>query len=355
MKLRSTLSTVYACLLLASGLSTRSALADAGRTPIFQPTVITQSGAYYVTRDFAAATGHAIDVQADQVEIDMAGHTITQTGAFAVINAVGRKSLAIHGPGRLKGGTHAVNFDNSAGGGALKVSELAIESSSIGIRAWGNCSCCYNQAIEIQGNRITSTTNGGILVESVDVLTIEGNQVSGSGSTSISTNCVDVERTVANLINASGPWGYTTGNNDSLTFKDNTLTTTSGSGASLAVNGSAVVENNTIYAGAVVGGTRGIVYYGAGGQIAQNSIRNYDIGLNLPTQADTNFIHHNAITGRRGVVIESNRNSIDANQLVCSAFGLVIGSTGTGNVYSYNRYNGLASISAGNTNGGGNF
>lgn len=52
------------------------ALSSDGAAPLWQPTTITQPGKYRVTRDITSVTNPAIEIQADDVQIDLNGFTI---------------------------------------------------------------------------------------------------------------------------------------------------------------------------------------------------------------------------------------------------------------------------------------
>ncbi len=72
-----------------------SAAAAAGRTPIWQPTTITEPGAYYLARDLSGS-GTLIEIAASGVDLDLAGHTLTGDGTNIAVHADGHDDLNIH-------------------------------------------------------------------------------------------------------------------------------------------------------------------------------------------------------------------------------------------------------------------
>src|SRR5262245_40994442 len=86
-------------------------LADEGRIPIAGPKVITQPGAYVVTRDILVPSGIALDVRADGVTIDLNGHTISSTGILEdllSISGCGARGVAVRN-GHFQGGRRAIH------------------------------------------------------------------------------------------------------------------------------------------------------------------------------------------------------------------------------------------------------
>lgn len=66
---------IPAVLLLA--IAVTPGRADEGRIPVFSQTTITAPGHYIVTRDFSYASGSGVEIQANNVTLDLNGHTIT--------------------------------------------------------------------------------------------------------------------------------------------------------------------------------------------------------------------------------------------------------------------------------------
>ncbi|MGH9870387.1 MAG: hypothetical protein ACREAA_19815 [Candidatus Polarisedimenticolia bacterium] len=66
----------FVCLLAGSGLLVHGA---ESRIPIYQPVVINTPGHYFLTQDITASVGSVIRIRANNVTLDLNGHTITHT------------------------------------------------------------------------------------------------------------------------------------------------------------------------------------------------------------------------------------------------------------------------------------
>src|SRR5262245_40090047 len=90
---------------LASAAAATAPLADEGRIPVFQSTTISSPGHYVVTRDIVATVGVAIAIQADNVVLDLNGHTISEPFAQPVIFVIGTSNDVTILNGKTSGGT----------------------------------------------------------------------------------------------------------------------------------------------------------------------------------------------------------------------------------------------------------
>jgi parallel beta-helix repeat protein len=85
--------------------------ADNGRIPVFAPRVINRPGHYVVTRDISATAGSVVLIRANDVTLDLNGHTLTlPTGTDAIIlidNTLATRGVTIRN-GRLVGGINAI-------------------------------------------------------------------------------------------------------------------------------------------------------------------------------------------------------------------------------------------------------
>jgi parallel beta-helix repeat protein len=89
-------STRFVCLAaLAALLLPMAAMAGEGRTPIWEPTIITDPGRYVVTRNISSG-GPVISIAADGVDIDLNGFVLEAPGAPAVIESSGHSQISIH-------------------------------------------------------------------------------------------------------------------------------------------------------------------------------------------------------------------------------------------------------------------
>ena len=93
-------------LLAGAGLGIR---ADEGRIPIFQPTTITSSGSYVLTRDITVASGNVFTIQASDVTLDLNGRTVqvTSPGGYLIAIDTGASTLRVKN-GALIGGQFGI-------------------------------------------------------------------------------------------------------------------------------------------------------------------------------------------------------------------------------------------------------
>lgn len=181
-------------------------LASDGRIPIYQPTFITQPGAYYLTRDVASSSGSVITIYASGVTLDLAGHTIDATGANSAIYAYGAGNLRVSN-GRIVGGFTGVDLQSPTSG-EYRFEGLHLKGQSIGIALYQNGTAAprvviRNNVLEqsslnlykahggvVEENRIVGTVFGAIYVQSCHGLTVRANTVT-DGPTGI--QLVDVK------------------------------------------------------------------------------------------------------------------------------------------------------------------
>lgn len=97
-------------------------LADEGKIPIYEPTAITESGHYILTRDITAASGPVLEIQADGVWLDGGGHTVALSGAAGAVVEISagasEKGIVISDI-NLHGGKEALLSTVAAGDGLL--------------------------------------------------------------------------------------------------------------------------------------------------------------------------------------------------------------------------------------------
>jgi copper-binding protein NosD len=213
-------------------LDMTGASAAEGRIPIFQPTVITQSGSYILTADIAAP-GTIISVTAPEVTLDLNGHTLTTTttdfSSTAILLDQGAQDARILG-GKIAGGFWGIlsmvemhsaviermTFEGMAqgigvnatqyvevtgctmrgtGAGSTAIHARTALGVPVAIRIEGNTLDGWETGVELGGagmivkdNEIhlaTSTNNFGIHLSPLDTShrgsLIEGNRISASG------------------------------------------------------------------------------------------------------------------------------------------------------------------------------
>lgn len=137
------------------------ATASNGRIPIFEPTVISESGHYYLTQGLSVSSGTAIDVQASDVTLDLNGFDIRSSGADSpLVNIGSGLNDVVIKNGRLINGAHGIFHQDATGTLTVRVLHLAIEgSSSVGLYLEGVASA------QIEHCRVTDTGAAGVHVE----------------------------------------------------------------------------------------------------------------------------------------------------------------------------------------------
>lgn len=160
--------------LRAAGLSTHEGVRE-----IAEPSVLTNSGAYVVTRDLYLLGGSAISVAADDVTIDLNGHRVNSVGLFSpyeaaiyqhgsydeltVVNGtvVGGSGAGILATGRMNC-VKGVNVRDSARGGILLGDQAVVENCIVYSNTLG---ASYTDLVRVgQGSRVEAvlvSRNGG--------------------------------------------------------------------------------------------------------------------------------------------------------------------------------------------------
>ncbi len=258
--------------LMAAAVSMPAMLADEGRVPLYQQTVINAPGHYVVTRNFAVASGSAITIQASGVTIDLNKHTISGSGTAGSLISIGA-------------GATDVIVKN----GRLTAAERGIHSSAASSRA-------------------------RILVESLEI-----NEMIGSAIFIDNADVVEVLRcTIANVarslsleaaIEISGPGGF----GGRLT--DNTIKFSIDKGMNLSGLSGGEVSRNTLLATGAALDNPGMVLSGGGGNLVEgNTIRQGSgIGLNIIENAD--IIRGNIVSRQDegGIAVSGTGNQILEN------------------------------------------
>ncbi len=225
-------------------LSPLGVLADEGRIPIYGPTTITQAGTYIVTRDFCfggsavapcLSSLYGIDISANDVTVDLNGHTLSMqgTGAIAikVTSSAATRGIVVRN-GRIVGDGAA----NSNGIASTVTNPVRLRIEDVTVRgAGGNCidiasaeqvvvernslETCY-AGLSITGSRFTGRIADNSVLDAVGaglaLFGLEGGQVVGNRIKKFSqgTNAMGIWLTdggrnlvQGNVIAASGTFG----------------------------------------------------------------------------------------------------------------------------------------------------
>ncbi len=321
--------------------------ADEGRIPLYQQGTIAQPGYYILTRDITAATGDGITIQANDVTLDLNGHTLTTSGSmnYGVIVSDGYTRTRIRN-GRIVSVLSAI-FSNPTTANAGVVEGVRAESGDLTI--WFRNA---NQ-VEIRSCTIIPSTNA----YGISVGTLPNN-----GSV--------VARIVGNMISTSGTGGGISLTNPFGGEVRNNVIRASGSADGISMSQSGTVSplgDVAIEGNIITGGFNGI---SSGTNVQGNVIRVNvvktcnQIGINL--FSDDNLVYQNEITNctSHGINVQGSRNLIDwnlsnSNGTSGTVYGIFFATAGSNvyrnNITRGNRTGGIGGNTGGNTNGGGNF
>jgi parallel beta-helix repeat protein len=183
-----------------------------GATPIWQQTIITQPGHYAVTRNLTGVSA-VIRIEADDVDVDLNGFTLSNTGAGSVIRIdPSLRSVFIH-DGNLVSSDLGIdirpggevmeltvrNVSIRAGANPITGGEIArgvIENNTVvqtgtgaGVAVWIDCDGC-----RIVGNAVTALDGDGIRLWG------SGNHVEGNVVRGCSGTGIDIGGTRTHLI-----------------------------------------------------------------------------------------------------------------------------------------------------------
>jgi hypothetical protein len=205
------------------------------------PATITASGSYCVNGDLVSAatgTSAAITIAADNVLLDMNGHTLSGPGGSSAgygVYAIAQRGLRVRN-GLLRGFSYGVLITDTTTGippnpsGASRgheISSLRVEGASVGISVLGQFS-------DVHDNVVFDSAITGIF-------TASGYVIGTAGAVNVQHN------QIFNTISASGAnvTGITAGGFGSV-VQDNLVSTLRGASASagIYVTGSAIVISN---------------------------------------------------------------------------------------------------------------
>lgn len=140
-------------------LAARPASADGGRIPIYQGTLIAQSGSYFLTRDI---TGPIV-ITATDVSLDLAGHTIQiQSGNIAIQGFWGgadAPDIHVH-DGEIRGDGNGSGVGMSLARGSVVIERLRIRRVALGIWLQSDDQVERRARAVISDNTITDVAQG---------------------------------------------------------------------------------------------------------------------------------------------------------------------------------------------------
>ncbi len=335
-----------------------------GRIPISAvPFTINAPGAYYVTRDLTVASGVAVTINANNVTLDLNGHTLTNSataaGNWVIITNVSFNGVRVTG-GRVVGGNLGVELEGSSAA-QLQLDHLNVSGAgAYGVNIYSSGvvpATAIVEAVQVTGPAGTA----GIALQGVSGGRVSGNSTKGcyNGIQLDNSRGVIVEN---NTVADSTNFGIylINGSRDNL-LTGNTVQKSTSNG--IYLNGS---RGNRVTYNIINNNGSGISLFNANNNnVSDNAlVENANYGLTLGNASNT-MVTRNAIQGTQGaghgiyLYSGSRFNSLDAN-FSGGNVGLgiyFIDSGSTGNTYSNNRLLnnvGGNNFGAGNISAGGN-
>lgn len=321
------LATLAALLVVAASVPI---VAGEGRTPIFGPTTISTDGRYIVTRNIGPAASPIITVSSPNVDIDLNGFTLDNSGSpQPVILAPGPvlESLAIR-HGTLKGG--AVGVDVPFGGMPKVVLEdLRIQSpTGFGIHLVGPLN------VAIRGNLINAPTGAGIQID----------PFGGSLTTGVIAE---------NSIRDGGGMGMNIQRASALAILNNRVDAVSDNGIAIFGSDGCLLEGNTVEKA----GRHGMEIVSSGGnKLYDNVVRGSAFhGVHLDPGSNDNLISRQVasqngagLPGGHGLFIEGSKNYVEHSILnTNNGAGLDFSPAAALNTYGRNTARGNAGVAVG--------
>jgi parallel beta-helix repeat protein len=268
--------------------------------PIAGPARISSDGTWVLTADFAATPSAGIDIDADEVTLDLAGHTISGGGSGVLVRFL-RSSE--HGAvirvrnGTLSGGAYGILLDASRVASARFEIEgvLVTGQASYGIYLLDSASAAAGHSTAmVSGNSVESVAGAGITLReigagSVDrneiassvngivvdgagatpgsgTLSIQGNTLTGNG-TGITAAFADTVVLAGNLVEKSRGSGIFLYRVNSATVDSNRCLANGGSGIRLALSTGNQVRSNVAEGNAGCG-----IEYSGGNALLDNRL-----------------------------------------------------------------------------------
>jgi len=312
--------------------------ADDGRIPIYKQSSITAPGHYVVTRDFSYTSGNGVFIQANNVTLDLDGHTITGpacvSGEAAVqINSIVATRGIVIRNGRLMSGCYGITaFSTNRVSVRIQHVEVGgpgLQGISIVALDFAEVTTCYVHdvgtiyGINLRGQ--TGSFNGiisdnivervgatGILLDGLAAGQVRRNVVTSFGSISAAADGI---RLLADFLT----WGA--GGN---LVEGNTVTALPGGTDDDGIRADDTSPNNLILNNVVKGCRYGIFSYGDWTRIERNVVSNNTIhGIRAGSGVVGSFIHveenqtqANLGAGGCGIQLDNGNSHVSRNNNV---------------------------------------
>jgi len=343
-------------LLMAAG---HTLLADEGRIPIFQPTTITSTGSYVVTRDITVASGNVITIQASYVTLDLNGKTLTIQSTVPEDTVIGigpgASNLRVRN-GRVVGGWRGVA--NLLGGalGVLEVSKVSFSGHGADAIRFQSA-----DAVTVSECRFRKVGNSGVSIQSAALSSaahIVGNDFSDVDNRAITLTNVRSVEVLNNVISNA-----------------NTGIETVYVSPPLVPGGSSLIQGNVIEAGSDIAlPADGILVYASVGAqlqaalVLDNVVSGFAPGIEVHSgqgaRISGNVVHRGVSTGLSngdGILVFSGAQTlVEGNEVQGNAgCGLVFNAGTNANAYRNNMLRGngggaVCNTGVGTTDAGGN-
>ena len=215
--MKKTLKNTMAVLVVLSAIAAAPAWAAEGRTPVWEPVTIVNSGTYIVTRDIIVPAGVVINILSDNVDIDLNGFRLETAGANPVI-AGGGENITIR---------NGIVFGGAAGISLSPARNVTIEdvkstkSAGAGIELFDATGFalrrnqiidCTTIGIAVGAPPLTETS--GILEDNQVIRCQEGINIDNASSTILKLNRVE---------ETTGSFGIRIGNSFGVLLDRNTV------------------------------------------------------------------------------------------------------------------------------------
>jgi hypothetical protein len=321
-----------------------AARADEGRTPIYQPAVITQPGSYFLARGLAVDGQDAIVVAASNVTLDLNGQSIQGTaGTQSLIRIVsGSTSVRIRN-GRLVGGVFSIYYEHTVSP-PIHLHVQNVDFVNMAVMALQIESAGH---VDVIACRFRGTGTGGGGVQ------LQGTKVSG--------------RFTDNLFSDLALGGVKVFGTREILVRDNMFSGVGGEGLFVGAGQAVLVEGNTFVAPPGGLGSWGIRMEADGALIQHNVISGYATGIQLGSRGSRvieNVVRNGVAggSGAPGIAVYSPagadlvfRNQVEGNTGCALALGAGTGSVVyRANMLRGNGGGGVCDAGTGNIDGGGN-
>jgi len=317
-----------------------------GRIPIYQPTVITLPGSYYLTADIPLGSP-SITIGASNITIDLQGHAVQGT---IQTNAMVQNIRITNG--RVTAGG---NIDLSLGGSFFRVDNLQIDSGAVVIGPGDHMIVEHTSAqrifyIQVRNGQIMhNTLSAPEVAVGIDVMESSNIEISYNNSyknmgegihLGMSMNCIisyndACENTNNGLIMESS-------HNNSIMHNNFSWNRMNGIYGMQCTNNVIVYNNCSSNNSLEMGLGNGIfLEFCSANDISNNVVGGNEVdGIHLVFSSSNKIMHNTCSTNTQigiNLISNSQSNNLDWNHATNNAVGFNFDGTTLANIYSHNR------------------